>query len=336
MGPADIIVSWLPMHHDFGFFVGLMMPMALCADSIQIPPRIFAKTPLIWLRAISLFRGSITAGPPSAYDLISRRITDSAIAKLDLSCLWVAWVAAEPLFLHRLEALQVKLSAAGLNKGVISPGYGMAEGVAAVTNFRGAGVLRGIEYAGELVVDCGQPQKGVEVRVVDDSGGSVADNQSGEILIRGETVIDSYWGEAPGTRSWIETGDLGFFRDGHLFITGRKKDLIIRAGANVHPQWIEDAVESLDRSFVGTGPVRACAFARRDESIGRETVSVVIEVPRDASDGAEAAIRRAILDTVGIQVDHIHFCSPGTIPRTSSGKLQRGLCAEFFSATNRK
>jgi acyl-CoA synthetase (AMP-forming)/AMP-acid ligase II len=154
----------------------------------------------------------------------------------------------------------------------------------------------------------------------------------GQIFISGPGVIKNYWGEAINNAGSIDTGDLGFLHDGNLFITGREKDLIIHAGVNLHPHWLEQAVISLSRFQSGPTIQASCVYSYKDSSIQREKIGVVVELRgRCDSKAFSSSVKKRILDVFSVPIDFVHVCKPGTIPRTTSGKIQRQMCAELFS-----
>ncbi len=369
--PAERTVIWLPPYHDMGLIGGILTPLHSGNTAVLLSPVSFLQRPLRWLQAISRYRGTTSGGPNFAYDLCAERIGPEERETLDLSSWTLAFNGAEPVRAATLERFAAAFAPCGFRPEAFLPCYGLAEGtLLAACGRRGAGARATAFAAAELerhravavspeavetgearaLVGCGTAPAGARLQVVDpESGVPCAPGAVGEIWIAGPAVAAGYWGlpeataasfgasTADGDGPWLRTGDLGFLRDdGELFVTGRIKDLIILRGRNHYPQDIELTVE---RSHPALRPGCGAAFAvETPEGTGEERLVVVQEVRREhrEDDPAElvAAIRRAVADEHEAQVHAVVLLRPATIPKTTSGKIQRSACrARFLDGT---
>ncbi|WP_437931313.1 amino acid adenylation domain-containing protein [Sorangium sp. So ce291] len=356
-------VIWLPPFHDMGLIGGVLEPLYAAFPVALMSPLSFLASPLRWLRAISSFGGTISGGPNFAYDLCARKATAADVAALDLSSWEVAFTGAEPVRHETLERFAAAFAPCGFRREAFYPCYGLAEGTLIVTGGeRGAGPALvdvdraaleggraappGPGRAAQTLVGCGSAvDAGGEVRIVDlVSGRDRADGEVGEIWVRGPSVARGYWGraeataevfggrraDAPGEGPYLRTGDLGALRGGALFVTGRLKDLIIVRGRNLYP-------DDLERTAEASHPAlrRGCCAAFSVEADGEERLVIVQEVDaRGAPDLAAvvAAVRREVLVHHDVAAHEVVLIQRGTIPKTSSGKIQRGACRAAFLA----
>lgn len=368
---ASVMVSWLPPFHDMGLVGSILTPASVGFRSVLMAPASFLRQPMRWLQAIDRYRASCAGAPDFAWDLCARRATVQDKAGLDLSCLALAYNGAEPVRAATVRRLFAAFAECGLRPGAIFPCYGLAEhtllaaggprGVAprihAISQSRlEAGQVReadpGDSDARELV-SCGPPARGVAMLAVDpDSGRPAGPGRVGEIWLAGPAVARGYRNApeaaqgvfeamlADGAGPWLRTGDLGFLRDGELYITGRLKDLVIINGRNIYPQDVEALVEEV-AGFLE--PNRCAAFGVEEN--GQERLAIVFEADRRLVriarrakvDGASIAqldalaqrIRSAVAGRFGTTVEFLALVRPGTFPRTSSGKVQRALCRQL-------
>lgn len=370
--PGDVLVSWVPQFHDLGLILGNIWPAFAQGQAVLMSPFDFLRQPLRWLKAITRFRGNVSAGPNFAYDLCSRRVTPEMLAELDLSSWRVAGNGAEPVRWQSLQDFARVFGPCGFRPEALVPGYGLAEAVLYVScvpidqhpvcfRARGAALEQNrLEEAApdepnaRLIVGCGVPALGVDIRIVDpESRLRKGEGEIGEIWIAGDTVAQGYWRRpeeteqtfrariAPnGEGPFLRTGDLGFFRNGELYICGRIKDVIIIRGANHYPQDIEGTVSAAHKAL---RPGCACAFSIAHD--GEEKLVVVQEVrdeaaeqiARDAPAGRSslaeeivAAIRHAVADEHELQAWGVVLIAPRALPKTSSGKLQHAGCRDDF------
>ncbi|HSS78378.1 MAG TPA: amino acid adenylation domain-containing protein, partial [Thermoanaerobaculia bacterium] len=367
--PAERTVIWLPPYHDMGLIGGILTPLYAGNPAVLLSPISFLQRPLRWLQAISRYRGTTSGGPNFAYDLCVEKISEEEREKLDLSSWTLAFNGAEPVRAATLDRFAAAFAPCGFRKEAFLPCYGLAEGtLLAATARRGAGATAGVFAAGELerhravpvepdaadariLTGCGTAPEGARLLVVDpESGVPRGPGEVGEIWIAGPAVAAGYWGlpeataasfgarTAGGDGPWLRTGDLGFLgnlggKPGELFVTGRSKDLIILRGRNHYPQDVELTVE---RSHAALRPGCGAAFAVEVE--GEERLVVVQEVRREhrEDDPAElvAAIRRAVADEHEVMVHAVVLLRPATIPKTTSGKIQRAACrARYLDGT---
>ena len=345
-------LSWLPLYHDMGLIGFVFTPVVYGVEGILfIPPLMFLKRPSTWLRQLSERRATITFAPNFAYGLCTSRVKDSELTGVDLSNLQVAGCGAEPIQHGTLRAFAERYAAYGFRRTAFLPCYGMAEHSLAVT-FMGlsedlkadrvdAGALaerRAAPVADEAapvveVVCCGRPFAEHGLRVVDDDGVELGEREVGNLELRGPSVMQGYWNDPERTAEalkdgWLRTGDLGYLADGELYVCGRSKDLIIIHGRNYHPQdleWQASQVEGVRRGNV-------IAFGLHHPELGREYVVVAAEL-RSESDASEALVTKVqaqILAALALKVDEVVLLPPGSLPKTSSGKLQRSKGAEMF------
>jgi len=333
---ADVFVSWLPLYHDMGLigaWLGSLyygMPLAL------IPTQAFLARPARWLRAIHRYRGTLSAGPNSAYEILAAKVPDDELRGLDLSSWRVAFNGAEPVRAATLERFARRFAPHGFDPRAAAPVYGLAEcGVGLTFPPLGRGPL--IDDSGapgaRRVVSCGRPLRGYEVRVVDDAGREAPERLEGRVEFRGPSATPGYFRNPEATRAllrggWLDTGDVGYLAAGELYITSRVKDLIIRGGQHIHPYDLEEAVGALP------GVRKGCVamFGAADRA-GGERVVVVAET-RVTDPDARQALRRRIaelaLEHLGVPADDIVLAGARVVLKTSSGKIRRSACRELY------
>ncbi|HXM58140.1 MAG TPA: fatty acyl-AMP ligase [Candidatus Dormibacteraeota bacterium] len=365
LGPESVVVSWLPMYHDMGLIGCLMYPMFVGCDAWFLSPLDFLQRPVRWLEAISRLRGTCSGGPNFAYDLCVRRATDEDRARLDLSSWDVAFNGSEPVRVRTLRRFSETFAGCGFRAAAFLPCYGMAECSLFVTGrpaLAGAGTLTvdrvalsqgvarpapaGAVGAVELA-SSGGPSHADRVVVADlGTGLPLPDGHVGEILVRSASAGDGYWNQPDETRRvfdvclatepepFLRTGDLGFLHDGELFVTGRSKEVIIRRGRNIHPQDVEDAGQLAD-SRLRAGCGAAFTLPQPDGDDGMEPVVLVQET--GVTDPGELrhlieAVRRRVVESQDVVLDAVVLVEPRCVPKTSSGKLQRGECRRAYLA----
>lgn len=353
-------LSWLPTYHDMGLVGGVLKPLFYGRPSVLMSPMAFLQKPVRWLRGISKYQVTISGGPSFAYDLCTSRVTDDEIDELDLTTWEVAFNGAEPIRPATLEAFTERFARVGFRPEAFFPCYGMAETTLIVTGgykqqrpiircFDGKALdehrvlaANPSEETARRLVGCGHVLLDGEVIIVDaESRKQLPAHQVGEIWVRSPSVGLGYWNKpelsaeafrarlSDGTqREYLRTGDLGFIDEGELFVTGRLKDLIIVRGVNRYPQDIELTVEQSDARLQAGA---AAAFAV--EMDDRERLIVVAEVDRtrrkDWSDVIRA-IRRDVTNEHELPPDGVVLVRFQSLPKTSSGKIQRHACREEF------
>ena len=358
--PADKYVSWLPTFHDMGFMAGLLQPLYAGIPAVLMSPVSFLQSPWLWLQAISTHGATISGGPNFAYQLCVRRVSPELRAGLDLSSWTVAFNGAEPIRSATLDDFAATFRPQGFRQTSFFPCYGLAEATLIVSGERkGAGpTRRGFdrqalersravesEAAGDdrrTLVSCGRALGDQQVIVVEPhTGVRCGSGQVGEIWVSGPSVADGYWmkpeqnkevfGARPGGEdgaTFLRTGDLGFLLGGELYVTGRLKDLIIIRGANHYPQDIEQTVE---QSHPALRP--GCGAAFSVELEGEERLVVVQEVENRKEADADSIverIRQSVSAEHDLQTHSVVLIRKGTIPKTSSGKIQRYACRAAF------
>jgi len=346
--PDDVGVSWLPLYHDMGLIGMLMTAVYSTANLVITSPVQFLKRPTIWLEAISKYRGTISFAPNFAYALCLRRVKPSQLAGLDLSSWRVAGCGAEPVRAETLRAFADHFASTGFRRSVFVPSYGLAEHCLAVTFATGLKVdvvdravlgreSRAIPVVNGspsvTVVSCGRPVANHDVRIVDDEGHPLPERHVGRIVTRGPSVMAGYFENAGATAEtlrdgWLHTGDLGYMTEGELFVCGRTKDLIIRQGRKYHPPDLESAIA--DVQGVRPSGVVVFGITSFNES---DTVVAVLEA-RASSPVEDIAehVRRRVRETAGLEIDQVIVTPPGTIPRTTSGKVRRSETRARFEA----
>jgi len=358
-------VSWLPPYHDMGLIGNILQPIYTGFLGTLMSPIAFLQKPLRWLQAITRFQATITGAPNFAYDLCVNKISPEQRATLDLSTLQVAFCGAEPIRAVTLARFTTSFADCGFKPEAFYPCYGMAEATVFITGktkkalpnvqLVDSGALEqhrivtsAEQTSAQSVVSCGEIGAGYTLAIVDpDSCTRCAADQIGEIWVSGPSVARGYWQQPAATAQtfqayladtgagpFLRTGDLGFLQDNELFVTGRLKDLIIVRGRNYYPQDIEQTVEQCHPALQ---PSSGAAFGV--EIDGDEQLVIVQEVQRSYLrtlnvDEIIDAIRNAVAETHELQVYAIALLRPASIPKTSSGKLQRHLCRTSFLGGN--
>ncbi len=346
--PESVVVSWLPPYHDLGLIGGILQPLYGGFSAFLMSPVHFLERPLRWLRAISRHRATSSAFPSFALDLCAHAVTPEELAALDLSSWKFACHGAEPIRWESLVRFSEVFGPAGFSARAHSPAYGLAEATLVATGTESDEPMRSltvdpaalrhdrveVRAAGRTLVGCGRAIAGHEIAVVDPSSGlRLRDRRVGEILVRGPCVAAGYWGRPHETHAafgarigdegpFLRTGDLGFLDDGELYVTGRAKDLLILRGENHYPQDIELTAERAHVA-VRTG----CVIAFSIDVRGEERLAVAAEIGNEANvDEVLGALRDAVWQEHELSIETLWLLSPSTIPKTSSGKLQRWAC----------
>ncbi len=355
LGVGEVMVSWLPLYHDMGLVGFLSLPMTVGVDLVQAAPQDFLAKPSNWMQWISDWGGTATAGPNFAWVLATRAL--GRMEGLDLSQLTLALSGAEPVDPNAVEAFVRAAEPFGFKPGSMFPAFGMAEvaiGGAFPPRHRGmvtdsvdreflerervAKPLHLADAQEELDVRrlplLGKAVPGLEMKVVNpDSYEEVPERHVGELLLRGTSVTSGYYKRPDATAAlfrdgWLCTGDLAYLVDGELVLCGRIKDVIIVGGRNVFPEDIERAIAVIDGVRAGN----VIAFGVEGYK-GKESVVVVCEVRVVGPDGLDAvrhAVHQRTLDVCGLPPRDVMLVKPGTLPKTSSGKLQRAKCRELY------
>ncbi|MBS0448806.1 MAG: AMP-binding protein [Proteobacteria bacterium] len=355
----DEFVSWLPLFHDMGLVGSVTVAVLVGATSTLLPPAAFLQRPLRWLRAISDVGGSFSGGPNFGYELCLERVTAAERDALRLQRWRIAVNSAEPVRAATLERFAAMFAPAGFRRDALFPSYGLAEATLLVGSRRdrrpvvrhfvtealNAGVVTesGATPQTVALAGCGAAADTETIRIVaPDTGLPVEPGQVGEIWVAGASVSAGYWQNPRATAQtfgarlpdsderFLRTGDLGFWHDRELFVAARLKDLIIIRGRNHAPQDIEHTVEQASSAVQAGGVI---AFSVQEDQV--EQLIVVAELKRIARHGVDlseecAAIREAVLAEHEVRVERLQLIGPRKLPKTSSGKLQRGLCRRLF------
>lgn len=356
----SISLTWLPHFHDMGLLDGIIQPLYNGFPALLMSPTTFLQQPYLWLQAISRFGVTHSGGPNFAYDLCARSISDEELPMLDLSSWRVAYNGAEPVRVESLERFAARFSSCGFRRSAFYPAYGLAEATLKVTGGSCSAdpvffvtqadalkqnrilAVKTDEPGATTLVSVGRPSLGTSVRLVNPGTlTECAPGEIGEIWTAGPSVAGGYWncpaeteetfnayladsGEGP----FLRTGDLGFLNDGELYVTGRLKDLIIIRGLNHYPQDIELTVDQ-SNPFLRVG----CGAAFSIDIEGEERLVVVQELGRRRPPDAAAVIadiRRAIAEQHEMQAHAVVLVALGSVPKTSSGKVQRRACRAAF------
>lgn len=355
----SVVVGWLPLYHDMGLIGNVIQPLFVGAPCVLMSPLAFLQKPLRWLQAISRYRATTSGGPNFAYDLCVRKIGEEQLTALDLSSWKVAFNGAEPIRASTLEAFTEKFAPCGFRREAFRPCYGLAEATLIVSGSpeprsplvklvskKALDVHRvanpdGIEDQYPLI-SSGRVLPGEQVRIANPVQlTTCAPEEVGEIWLQSASVAAGYWNSEEQTEEtfrayfadtgegpFLRTGDLGFFADGELFVTGRLKDLIIIRGLNYYPQDIELSVECCHSAL---RPSCGAAFSVTLEGEERLVVVQELELRREPeAASAIDAIADAITQEFEIAAHSIVLVRAGSIAKTSSGKIQRYVCRAMF------
>jgi 1-acyl-sn-glycerol-3-phosphate acyltransferase len=361
LGPDDVAVSWLPLYHDMGLIGSWMGTLYNGIPLILMSPLTFLARPSRWLWAIHRHKGTVSPAPNFAYELCSRRIEDAEIEGLDLSSWRYALNGAEPVSPAAIERFSTRFAPYGFDPRAMAPVYGLAEcslalafppvGRGPVVDAVDRDVFqrtgRAVQVDAALIqaddeqalrfVSCGLPLSGHEVRIVDDSGREVGERQEGRLEFRGPSATSGYYRNPEATRKllrgddWVDSGDRAYIAAGEVYITGRVKDIIIRAGRNLYPQELEEAVGEIPGVRKGCVAV----FGSADAATGTERLVILAET-RENDETAREALRGAIqeraVDLLGSPADEVVLAPPQTVPKTSSGKIRRAASRELYES----
>ena len=354
---SDVFVSWLPLYHDMGLIGGWLGSIYHAPRLIIMSPLSFLSRPERWLWAIHRYGGTISAAPNFAYDLCVRRIADKDIEGLDLTRWRIVANGAEAISPRTMAGFCDRFAQYGFKRSTMLPVYGLAECSVGLSfsplgreplidtidrdtltrDGRAESVPANTEQRNQLqVVSCGLPLPQHEIRVVDNAGRELPERREGRLQFRGPSATSGYYRNPEKTselihNGWLETGDLAYIAAGELFITGRSKELIIRAGRNIYPSELEALIGALDGIRAGCVAV----FGAPDPVSGTERLVVLAETRKQHSEARErlrSAINDIATDVVSAPPDDVVLVSPNTVLKTSSGKIRRVACRELYAA----
>lgn len=349
----DVFVSWLPLYHDMGLIGAWLGSMYYGALLVVMPPLAFLARPQRWLQAIHRYGGTLSAAPNFGYELCLHRLQDSDLEGLDLQSWRIAFNGAEAVSPDTAIQFHQRFARYGMKQNIMMPVYGLAEnsvGLAFPTVAQSLLIDRiqrqTFMSSGKAVpasdddsnalrfVSCGQTLNGHEIRIADNNGIELPDRQQGSLQFRGPSATSGYLRNHEATEKlfvgdWLDTGDMAYLSEGNLYVTGRIKDIIIRAGRNLYPDELEEVVSNIPEIRKG----RVAVFGVTDSKSGTERLVVLAETrTTDATVIAQLRnqINLAASDLIGGPPDEIVIARPGTVLKTSSGKVRRSACRELY------
>ncbi len=350
---TDVFVSWMPLYHDMGLIGAWLGSLYYAMPFAVMSPLVFLARPERWLWAIHRHRATISGAPNFGYELCLRRIADGDVQGLDLSSWRLAFNGAEPVSPETLRRFSARFARYGFRPEAMAPVYGLAE-CAVGLSFpppgraprydrvereplmragravpAAAGDAKALEF-----VSCGRPLPGHHIRLVDSAGYEVGEREEGRLQFRGPSATGGYYRNLDETRKllrdgWLDSGDLAYMAHGELYITGREKDIIIRAGRNIHPQELEEAVGNLHGIRKGCVAV----FGVPDPAAATERLVVLAETrvtDAPARERLRARIAALAMDLTGAAPDDIVLAPPHSVLKTSSGKVRRTASRELY------
>jgi len=348
-------VTWLPLFHDMGL-IGMLLSMIAAGTPIWLmSPQQFMFRPALWLQTITAARGTITTAPNFGYQFCAERVDDDELRGLDLSTLRLALNGAEPVRPQTLDAFSKRFAPVGFAREAFLPVYGLAEATLAVSfpELRRGPLVRYIdrdtlasegiaercdEGLGKPTVALGRPFPDHEIRIADEDGNACEDRVQGEVQVRGPSICKGYFNDPDATRDlfdgdWMRTGDLAFIDDGDLFVTGRVKDVLIRAGKKYHAVDLERATEGVE----GIRKGNAAAFAIEAKD-GQERVVLLVEVAKGTAMSIELEheLEEAVARQEGIRPDRVVLAPAGTLLKTPSGKVRRAAVRDMWLRDTKK
>ena len=352
---SDVLFSWLPLYHDMGLIGAWLGPLYFAIPLYVMSPLSFLVRPESWLWGIHRYRATLSAAPNFAYELCLNKIGEERLQGLDLSSLRMTLNGAEPVSVPTLRRFTERFAPYGFRADAMAPVYGLAENSVGLAFpppgrppvidrvNREALTKRGIAEPAPAdsehpleIPSCGLPLHGHEVRIVDELGLELGERREGRLEFRGPSSTSGYFRNEAKTRDlirggWLDSGDRAYMAGGEIYITGRIKDIIIRAGRNIYPQEIEEGVAEIEGIRKGC----VAAFGSADHATGTERMIVVAET-RENDPAARAALReraqQVTTDIAGAPADEIVLAPPRAVPKTSSGKIRRSAAKELYES----
>jgi 1-acyl-sn-glycerol-3-phosphate acyltransferase len=349
----DVFVSWLPLYHDMGLIGAWLGSLYYASPLAIMSPLTFLARPHRWLWAIHRHRGTLSAAPNFAYELCLSKIADEDIQGLDLSSWRLAFNGAEPVSPQTVRRFGERFRRYGFRPEAMAPVFGLAENAVGLTfpplgrgplidrvqrdRLAASGqALPAAEADGSALefVACGQPVRGHQVRVVDSAGRELPDRREGRLQFRGPSATSGYFRNPEASRrlfdgDWLDTGDLAYIADGDVYLTSRAKDIVIRAGRNIYPFEVEEAVGGIPGVRKGCVAV----FGSQDPALGTERIIVLAET-RETDEQAKAGLVERVnavaTDLLGAPPDEVLMAQPHTVLKTSSGKIRRAASRERY------
>jgi len=347
----DVVVSWLPLYHDMGLIAGFLMPVLEGIPLVLMSPFDWVRAPYRLLQAVSKYRGTLSWLPNFAYNFCAQKIRDRDLEAVDLSSWRAISNCSEPMVWRSHQMFLERFRSFGLRPGALTTCYAMAENVFAVTQggIDGPVTVDEVDQRSYLVdriarpavdgqpiirmLSCGRPIDNTQVRVLDEKHRQLPERQVGEIALFSDCMLNEYYRRPDATakafhKGWYLTGDLGYMADGEVYVTGRKKDLIIVGGKNVYPQ----DLEALASEVEGVHPGRVAAFGVFNEDTGTEDVVIVAEVEDQTADREMLAneVRQRVTRGSDIALRNVQLVERGWLLKTSSGKVARSANREKY------
>lgn len=350
---SDVFVSWLPLYHDMGLIGAWLGSLYFAITFVVMAPLTFLTRPQRWLWAMHHYRGTLSAAPNFGYELLLKRLDDEDLEQLDLSCWRCAFNGAEPVSPETIQRFGARLESTGFKTQTMMPVYGLAEASVGLvfsplheepridciqrdlfSHTRRAKRAKDTDTNALRFVSCGQSLPGHQVRIVDDDGKEREERCEGRLQFRGPSATTGYYRNPDASKElftdgWLNTGDLAYMADGYLYVTGRSKDVIIRAGRNIYPQEVEEAVGNLK------GVRQGCvvAFGTIEPDSGTERLVLIAETGKQEDEDKrqlEKEITEIANDLIGLPPDEVIIAPPHTVLKTSSGKIRRSACRESY------
>jgi fatty-acyl-CoA synthase len=348
----DIIVSWLPLYHDMGLISCFLMPVLVRVPVIEMSPFDWVRAPYKLLQSVSQYKGTLSWLPNFAYNFCANKIRERNLEDVDLST-WRAIInCSEPVHAESHRLFAEKFEKFGLRPQSLQTSYAMAENVFGVTQSsleagptvieidRESFMMERIvtppvaDRSSMKMMSSGHPLSNTKIRVVDSNGMDIPERVVGEIMLQSDCMLSGYYNRPDATElamrnGWYMTGDYGFLADGELYVSGRKKDMIIVGGKNIYPQ----DLEALTSEVPGVHPGRTVAFGMYDEEAGTEEVVIIAEVDSEEPSEQEViadAIRKHVTKSSAIALRHVRVVGEKWIVKTSSGKTARSANKEKF------
>lgn len=350
----DVIVSWLPLYHDMGLIACFLMPILYNIPLVLMSPFDWVKAPYRLFKAISSYKGTLCWLPNFAYNFCAQKVREDDLQGVDLSTLRAVVNCSEPMRYHSHMLFLDRYKGYGLQSSALTTCYAMAENVFAVSQ---GGVEKPVAYdeidlekfqrdghavqaaQGKktvLMVSAGRPITNTFVKIIDAEARELPERHLGEIAIKSNCMLSEYYHRSDATQSalidgWFKTGDLGYLANGEVFISGRKKDLIIVGGKNVYPQDVEFAVNTVE----GIHPGRVVAFGVFNEDKGTEDVVVVAEIETGYDDRMREVaenVRKTVNQSTAVALRHVHLVDKIWLIKTSSGKIARSANKDKYLA----
>ncbi len=355
LNPADILVSWLPLYHDMGLIAGFVLPLAAGVPLVLMSPFKWVRDPKVLLQAVSRHHGTLCWLPNFAYNHSARVIRPRDLVGVNLSSMRAFINCSEPVFLQSQRIFFEKFSQFGLQEDMLSACYAMAENTFAVTQTP-LGAPAGCDWVSlqsiqlqrlavpapseaegsTSLMSCGFPIEGTEIKIVDEKGNMLPDRHVGEVVLRSSCMLSHYYRRADLSREairdgWYFTGDMGYLVKNELFITGRKKDLIIVGGKNIYPQDLEAIANEIE----GVVPGRSAAFGLFDPGVGSENIVMVCELENPKLSNSaikvlELELRRRVVQRTEVAISDLRFVDRHWLIKTSSGKISRSAIREKY------